>query len=249
MIIEMLGAPGAGKTTALEHVIDAVAAHGQEARTVETAARPLMERTLLGRLVGRLGRFRDPALWRLFALRRLAFGYLEMVRRPRLTILLARSQLGRPSGADVRARRVWRWFVRALGTNSLLRRLGTPGEVYVVDEGLCHRTVQLFSSSVETPDDRWIPEYVRSIPAPDLVVYVRAGVEACQARVETRGTWGHWQHRTSDQIDTYVANAHTAATLTAEHSAASGIRLLVFENGDSGADWAALASQVGDQLG
>ena len=79
MIVEFIGAPGAGKTTLVPAALNALQAKGFKAFTTVDAARPFARRTLIGSLVGRLAplRWQRPLLWQVFywssALRRVTF--------------------------------------------------------------------------------------------------------------------------------------------------------------------------------
>ena len=54
MIVEFMGLQGSGKTSLLPISIELLKKQGIQARTVVEAARPVAERTLVGKMVSRL---------------------------------------------------------------------------------------------------------------------------------------------------------------------------------------------------
>jgi hypothetical protein len=230
MIVDMLGAPGAGKTTTVPTVIEELNRLGQPMREITEVARPEAARTGLGRIVTRLpDRLESAALWRIHLMRRWLYGYWTLFTTPHLLWLVARTQVMRPKRADTRRRRVVFWFVRTLGTVAMFSRAGSTGVLF--DEGLTHRTVQLFTSAVEAPSPAMIDRYLDEIPLPDVVVHIVCPVDVCRQRVHSRGVWDRWSHRSADEIDAYVANAHTAVTMTADGLRRRGVRVVELDNG------------------
>lgn len=236
-VVELAGAPGAGKTSLLPTVVDACDAAGLRPYTVAEAARPFARRTMLGRLAAVLpsatGR---RLLWAVFYWASMAAGLRLAWRHPTLVLHVVRSQRGRPPDADAGRRRVVYWFFRMAGAHLFLRRHGRAGEVLILDEGYVHRTVQLYSSAVERPDPARIMAYVTALPCTDLVVVVRAPVELCQERVRQRGVWRRLGHRTPAEIDRFVANAHESVTLATAVVRAAGRPVLEIDNAGSLAD-------------
>jgi Ser/Thr protein kinase RdoA (MazF antagonist) len=236
-VIELAGAPGAGKTTLLPAVADACDAVGLRPYTVTEAARPFARRTALGRFADVLpftsGR---RLLWAIFYWASMLGGLRLAWRHPRLVLDVVRSQRGRPADADAGRRRVVYWFFRMAGAHLFLRRHGRAGEVLILDEGYVHRTVQLHSSAVERPDPARIQAYVAALPRTDLVVVVRAPVDACQDRVRHRGVWRRLGHRSPAEIDRFVANAHEAVTLATAAVRATGRPVLEVDNAGCLAD-------------
>src|SRR5436190_24203787 len=67
LIVELIGTPGAGRTTVAGQLAQQLRESGSEAATVIQAARPHAARTGLGRAIDRLpDRLRKPLLWQLF---------------------------------------------------------------------------------------------------------------------------------------------------------------------------------------
>ena len=214
-VIEVTGAPGAGKTTLLPALAAGCTAAGMRPYTIVDAARPFAARTVIGRLVARLpGRVGRAGLWAVFRTMSAAHTVLFIARHPRLTGTVLATQRGRPPRASAAERRVVYWYLRLMGSYSFLRARARAAEVLILDEGFVHRTVQLFSSSVETPSAHAIDRYVAHIPRPDLVVHVEATPASCRARIRARGRRDHLADRSGDHLDRFVANAHQTVGLT-----------------------------------
>lgn len=232
MIVEMLGAPGAGKTTMVVAVEDGCRAAGLTPFTIEGAARCFALRTVLGRVVDRVvpDRFDRRAQWAVY---RLASGWHTVrfaVLHLRLTRYLLTSQRGRPAAGDARGRRVVYWYLRMMGAYGFLRSKAAPDEVLVIDEGFIHRAVQLHASAVESPTGSQIAEYVGLLPRPDLVVHVDAPSAACWRRVQERGAWARLSHRSPAEIERFVQHAHATVTLVRAELDRRGWLVLAVDN-------------------
>lgn len=237
LLVEMAGAPGSGKSTVRESLSRSLAARGVPSSTLEDAVRPAMRARGLGRLLVRLlpeGVVLDAALWRLYLARRLGTGLALMASRPEMVRLLVSTQRNRPPLARSRDRRVIFWLIRTMGAHHILRRRAVPGSVLLADEGLVHRTVQLFTSPVERADAERVGAYVASIEPPDLVVWVDTPPDVCARRAESRGARAHWTWSPAE-IRAYIDNAHGAVALTCQELAGRGIRVLTVDGaGDNG---------------
>lgn len=234
MIVEMLGAPGAGKTTMVAAVEEGCRAAGRTPFTIERAARCFAARTLLGRLAARVlpHRFERRAQWAVF---RLASGWHTLrfaVAHHGLTRYLLASQRGRPAAADAKGRRVVYWYLRTMGSYGFLRSKAAPDEVIVIDEGFVHRAVQLHASAVESPTASQIAGYVAVLPRPALLVHVDASPATCWRRVQARGAWARLSHRSSAEIERFVEHAHEAVTLLRAELDRQGWPVLEVDNDD-----------------
>lgn len=245
-VVELMGPPGAGKTTLVAAAVRGCADAGLRPYTVEQAARVFSARTLSGRVANVLpAGLRSRALWLVFVVHRGLEAVMVLVTHPRLAALVLRSQWGRPAASDAGRRRVLRWWSRTAGAIGFLTRLGRPGEALVVDEGLLHRVVQLFTSTVEAPDPATIASYVALLPPTDVVVAVGAPPDLCRSRVRDRGGWDRLAHRGTDEIDRFVANAHGAADMAVAEAEARGVRVIHVDNA---ADQASAESMVQRRL-
>jgi len=215
VIIEMLGAPGAGKTTMIVGVEAGCRAQGLTPFTVEEAARPFAARTVLGRVASRVvpARFEDAALWGVYRLASGSHTVRLALRNIDLTRYVLTSQRGRPPEADASERRVLYWYMRMMGSYGFLRAMARPTEAIVIDEGFVHRTVQLHSSPVESPTAMQVAAYLARLPRPDLVVSVNASPAVCRLRVQERGVWARLGHRPPAEIERFLQHAHETTTL------------------------------------
>lgn len=238
MIIEMIGAPGAGKSTLRPAVEDWCRAAGLTPFTPETAARPLAGRTVVGRLATSLvpAALRSSALWAVFRVVTAGYTVRSACTRPHLTAHLIRTQWRRPRAADARQRRVAYWYLRTMGTAELAAAQLRRDEVVIFDEGLAHRAVQLHASTAEVPDATTIDRYVTLLPEPDLVVHVAASASTCVERVRTRGRWERLAHRSDDEVDRFVQNAHTTTALVRDAIGARGWTVADIDNDDDDRD-------------
>jgi thymidylate kinase len=248
MIIEFIGAPGAGKTTLMPSVIGFFQERGIDTFTVVEAARPFAQRTVIGKVIKALTppSLRRPLLWQLFyrfsVLRRRQFRQ----KYPQLMEFLWASQANRPAAADVQQRKVLYWFDHLTGYYTFLQAFARPNEALVLDEGFVHRVVQLFSSSVEQPDREEIATYLDLVPQPDLVIFAQAPRDVCEQRIYTRGLWERARQKDAAEISQFVANAHLAVNLAAEHMRQKGWAMIAVDNGRD--DLPAVQAELRHQL-
>jgi Ser/Thr protein kinase RdoA (MazF antagonist)/thymidylate kinase len=250
MVIELAGPPGAGKTSLQPTVLRACEAAGLQPYTVEHAARAFARRTAAGRVAAQLPAPADRrALWAVFYVGSAVGAVRLACRRPAMTLHIARTQWRRPPEAEGRARRVLYWYFRTAGAYEFLRRRGRSDEAVIIDEGFVHRAVQLHASSVERPTPRQIARYVNALPPSDLVILVRAPAEVCRQRVRSRGVWERLQHRSADDIDRFVSNAHLAIGLAGDSLRDIGQPVVVIDNtGDIADTRIALTGRLGAAL-
>jgi thymidylate kinase len=231
MIVEFIGAPGAGKTTLVPTLIDHLAERGIRARSVVEAARPYAERTLLGKAVGRLSppRFRHPLMWQVFYHLSVLYRLRFFVQHPRLVWQVSTSQRRRPIPADAR-RHVTYWFFHLVGYYEFLAAHSRSDEALVFDEGFVHRVVQMNASDVEEPDPAQIRDYVNLLPRPDLVVFVEAPWEVCEQRIYRRGLWKRFHDKSPAEVSRYVANSHRIVNMTVDYIQSKGWTVIEVDN-------------------
>src|SRR5918999_4432668 len=104
VVVELVGAPGAGKTTFLPAALDACRTAGLRPYTIVGAGRAFAARTLAGRAANAVlrGSLRDKALWAIFLGCRSLSAAAYAARRPRLARYVLASVRGRPAAAGPR---------------------------------------------------------------------------------------------------------------------------------------------------
>jgi thymidylate kinase len=232
LVVELVGTPGAGKSTVADELVRVLHAAGRQATTVVGGAREHAARTVAGALVARCttGRWRRALLWTVFYASATAAGLACAARRPALMTCVLGAQ-ARRARLRRRCHTVY-WFVQLLGRVRLLARTAAPGEVLVVDDGYLHRAVHLFASERAPTGARDVARYVDLAPRPDLVVWVRAPTEVCEARVRARGVWAHSRHLTTAELARFVADSARVVGVAVDRARASGWKVVEVHNHD-----------------
>jgi thymidylate kinase len=233
MIIEFIGTPGSGKTTLIPVVTGYLAQQAFSARTVVEASRDYTKRTFLGKHLQRLApqKLQRFLLWQTFLAYSLFHRLVFYRKHPHLIHQTLRAQYERPTGAEVKKRRVLPWFFHLAGYYEFLNHHIAPGEALILDEGFIHRVVQLFASDVETPCQEKIEAYIDLVPQPDLVVALHAPPEVCLQRVFKRGVWAQFHQKNPDEILRYITNAHQVVNIAVDHMKRKGWSMIEIDNG------------------
>lgn len=234
-VVEVVGAPGAGKTTLTALLRDELDRRAVAADTVVGRAREHAARTRPGRIADRVrpARLRRALLWQVFY----ATTSVDAACFAREHAALARcaiaSQRGRPLPVRRKAHVLY-WFFQLGGRLRFLHRTGRPGEVVVVDDGFLQRTAHLYASHVEEPRRDAVDAYVALVPPPDLVVHVTAPDDVCARRVLDRGLWAHSRRLTRTDVERLVAASRHAVTRATEAARRRGVPVVQVPNGDGG---------------
>lgn len=244
IVVEMAGAPGAGKTTGLPEVHASLQRAGWVALDPIQGARTVVSRTLAGRAAALISnqRLRDSVLWRVYLFHRLLGVVCAVGRRPGYFLWLIRRQRRRPKGAMVRRRRVVHWYLRMVGTQHFYRRHAREGEAVVFDEGHVHRVVQMFSSPVDCAAPPEVGRYLHGVPRPDLLIVVRCPADVCADRIRERGVWTRLEDVADADLDRFLENAERVVSYAIDHTRSMRWNVVEVENG--GPDPAGLASQI-----
>jgi Ser/Thr protein kinase RdoA (MazF antagonist) len=241
IVVEFLGVPGAGKTTLMEAARKFFHEEGFRAYSAVDAARPLAQRTAVGRFVTRFvpARFRKQVLWQAFYYNSFFYRFKFIRRQFRLYQFVLRSQWRRPPESAVRERRVLYWFHRLMGTYEFLKKFAKPGEVLVFDDGFVHRAVHLNASMVETPIPENIKTYLDLIPQPDIVIVPCTPLDVCTSRVIQRGVWKHFHNKSHEDLNQYLVNCSQVVEVTVDYIKSKGWTVIEVDNGKSDPAFAA----------
>lgn len=245
VVVELVGTPGAGKSTAAEELRVRCREAGVAACSIVEAARPHAARTLVGRLVSAIApeRLRGPALWQVFNAAGIVSGARLALGRSPLIRDVVRAERARPIPAASKRHTLF-WFLQLAGRRRFLARRPEPGEVLVIDDGFLHRAVALHASVDETPDPEAIARYVASVPVPDLVVVVHAPSDVCVSRIRARGIWRHRRGMSDDDLVRYVDHAEAAVDAAVSQARRLGWRVVDVDN--DGDDPEAFRSRLGE---
>ena len=245
-VIELIGPPGAGKSSLAPFVLEALEDRGFTVYSPIEAARPFAGRTIAGRIVTRVlpSSLHRKGLWALFRIRRMASGLVGLLLNPTLTRLTVWRQFRRPPGAAVRSRRTRRWFLLHLGTQRFLTRQIRDSEILVFEEGFSHRVVQLFASPFEAPGPTDIATYLDAVPTPALLVHISAPTDVCLARIVERGVWAWLKDGDRQDLENFVTSAHRATELAVHHATASAWDVATVSNGGPDLEYSARQVEV-----
>ncbi len=235
MVVELIGTPGAGKTSLLPAIIDCLGERGVTARTIVSAGRVYAERTRLGSLIARFAPppLRGPLLWQLFCHLSRAYRFRFLFHHMEFARHLALGQAHRDASVKFR-RHALRWYLRMLGQYEFLRTHLRPNEALVIDQGFVHRAVDLHASDRGEPDLAAVSAYLDLVPQPDLIIHVNAPLGVCEARVFDRGPWAHFRRESPAALSRFITNSHVVVGQVVERMRAKGWNLIEVDNGSEG---------------
>jgi thymidylate kinase len=235
LIVELLGVPGAGKTTISQELVGLLGAHGVRADTIVSAGRARAAARPVGRVLGRVlaarrsSRARRVVEWQLFSIGA-ALACVPFARAHReLTRRVVGDQLRRDLPLRLRVH-IIRSFLRLGGRYRCITAMTGPTEALVLDDGFVHRAVQVHASAFEDVEAGRVGDYIGRVPAPDLVVFVTARVATCERRVRERGVWRHSRHLSPEQLSRYLRNAEIVVDTAADQVRRLGWNLVQIDN-------------------
>jgi thymidylate kinase len=231
LIVELLGVPGAGKTTISQELVGLLGAHGVRADTIVSAGRSRAAASPVGRVlaVRRSSRARRALEWQLFSIGA-ALACVPFARAHReLTRRVVGDQLRRDLPLRLRVH-IIRSFLRLGGRYRCITAMTGPTEALVLDDGFVHRAVQVHASAFEDVEAGRVGDYIGRVPAPDLVVFVTARVATCERRVRERGVWRHSRHLSPEQLSRYLRNAEIVVDTAADQVRRLGWNLVQIDN-------------------
>jgi AAA domain len=232
LIIELIGTPGAGKTTLARQLVEELREKGSEASTVIEAARPHAARTRLGRAIDRLpDRIRRPLLWQLFYALGAVEGVVFAFEHHALARRVVWTQLTRSDQAATRRHALY-WYLQLAGRHRLLVATSNDGESILFDDGFLHRVVALFASHTEEPNPKEVAAYVDLVPQPDALIHVVAPRGVCERRVRARGVWRHSLRLSGGELSRAIENAEKVVEAAVFRAKELGWTVVEIENGD-----------------
>lgn len=246
--VELLGIPGAGKTSATPVVLDELRAGGIEAfdstQAIVAAAR-LDERDRATRGVVR----RLPSRWSRRFVERSHHPFLGisdvLLRYPDWGVTVIEILKTRESSEPERDR-VLAWTLSVGWQYALAQRY--PGGCLVLDEGFAHRAVTLlgFQFGRDETDHDLLRKYTAAIPPPSLVVHVAADPEAVHDRA---GVPERFRFLDSEAQLRYLRDAEECVRETSSLLSTRGVDVCLVENdGTLDSMRAGAASAVGSWL-
>jgi Ser/Thr protein kinase RdoA (MazF antagonist) len=202
MIVELLGPIGAGKSAIANALPAALRERG-------VAASPIRE----------MARFERPAtlLWDL----RFVLGH------PRLAWQALRAVTGSP--IPWWHRRLILGLVIGAGGQAQRVRRAARRHVVIVDEGLVHRSVNLFAWHATPPADA-VQRYVERVPTDGVLVYVDASPTTAKRRTDARGWPKRLVGRSPEELAAFAANARKVTTLAIDVAEQRGSRVIRVKN-------------------
>jgi len=248
-IVELIGTPGAGKTSLLPAVQSALQARGIRAYTVLEASRPFARRTAVGRIIAAVtpGRWEKQMLWQVFYylsyLNRIQFA----LQHPRLIRSVVSSQRQRSNQAELREQQILHWFYYLIGSYQFLKDKAQADETLLFDEGFAHRVVQFNASDREPLSKENILTYLDLIPKPDLLIHIQASPETCQDRIRERGVWEFFQHKNEKEISHFIHHADRAVNIAVDYFRQNRWPLVEVKN--DGSDISSVAKSMNRRLG
>jgi hypothetical protein len=207
MIVELVGAPGSGKTTLAVALCRRLGDVGVRALPTGAARR----------------RARRRLRWPRAALAGAALAFI--LGHPRLVLRVAAGQACRRAPWPQRVVTLRR-FLRDAAVHRLLRQTLRAGEAAVLCEGLVQRVIGLHVSVTERARPQAVSRYVAALPAIDGLVLLRAPVALCTRRIGARGLPRRLRGRSPAEVTRFVAHAAEAAELAAAACVARGTPVL-----------------------
>jgi thymidylate kinase len=174
MIVEFIGATGAGKTTLARGLVK----RGVPARQVRMATDLVTDRP------GRRS-IDDPHVINLLADVSALPSFIRSLDRDRDFVRFAFDRLKRHAPSTFAKVNYRRNIVRKLGMHEMARN-GDPRTTFLVDEGTILIAYQLFAYSDAPFTQTDLERFARLVPLPDLVVHVKAPIDVLLRRAMTR---------------------------------------------------------------
>lgn len=245
-IVEFTGPPGSGKSTLAEHCARVLRERGLRIPERDEV-RPLhLRHGWIGRLAGPQVRERDVAGQRLeyfkevetpFLLRRFRLFHPRAWRRWREAVAAVRER------DAATAEKLERWVERSLITWLLLRAHRRRMDLFLWEEGIAHRALNLFAHPDAPLDEERLASFLRAWPFPDVLVYVDADLDACLERLARRGLPERLAGCGPGEVQSFVERGARVARAIADEARRRRLPVFEIENRADSAD-AFLASDA-----
>ena len=234
LIVETTGIPGSGKTTVAGLLSGELEQRGFPSWTAKEVRTLYQERVVSPKiLVHRVSRdqrlksarrkkFLDedvPRLMRKFE-RRFPSGW---------QIFESRIQAIRSSDPE-QADMLRRWVENHALTFMMLRTWRMRFRVYLSEEGIAHRAVNLFVSETDEPDRDELRRFLRGWAYPDVLIRVQADVDRSLERIQARGLTKRLQGKSESEIQRFLRTSETVVDEICNEARRRRTPLLVVDN-------------------
>lgn len=230
MFIELLGAPGTGKTTLKPIVIQFLRERGLKVYTIDDAIPVFAKRTLWGKIASSLI---PPSWWKATSWR--VYSRIRLWYRARFAYenrvfwrFVAELQRNRPISRE-HQRLIRRYFDDIMAYYHFTKTYKQPFEILVLDEGFTHRVTHIVSE-LESPDLNHIIQYLKFMPKPNIFIFVRASIDTCVERVRTRGLRGRLTSKGKQDVTQFIMNAEHALDISIRYLKSTGERIIEVNN-------------------
>jgi len=206
-IVEFTGAPGAGKSTVAAHCALLLEARGLRIPPRQAVRDLYLRHGWVGRLAGPQVREREVAGQRLEYFKEVETPFLlwRFRARHRRGWRLFRAELEGLRAADAEeAETLERWVEQSILTYMMLRSQARRMDLFLWEEGIAHRSVNLFADPERPLDPGRLDAFLRAWVFPDALVHVQAEPEDCLARVAARGLPARLQDRGPDAVRAFL---------------------------------------------
>ena len=105
-----------------------------------------------------------------------------------------------------------------------------PKSLVVIDEGLAHRSINVFAWQNEELDTKEIQAYIENLPEVPLTILVSTPVQTCLERAYNRGLPLRLRGKDPEAIRRFVENSHTVASLAGRTLASNGRSVIKINN-------------------
>lgn len=99
------------------------------------------------------------------------------------------------------------WTREAVAFYMALRRAVAPDILFLWEEGIAHRAINLFASTSEGVDAEALGGFLASWPFPDAVVDVQADPELCLRRISARGISPRLRGKSEEEVLAFLTNS------------------------------------------